>query len=464
MREMIQPERIHGTPDQAGMYPGDHVLYWMHDAVRTEENHALEYAIGAANRLNKPLLVHFCLDPSFPESNTRHCRFLADGLCDVRDLLKARGIRLQVSLGNPSGIIPSRAEDASLLVTDCGHLRYSRQWKEQVFALVSCPKVAIETGVVVPVKVASPKLEWSARTFRIKMNRVLSRFLAPLEPQTLRYPSLGWDAGGLSFHGPDDLVRQLAPDSSVSPVSFRGGQVAAEAQLSWFISERLFRYGTDRNDPTARATSRLGPYLHFGQISPVSVVLALLAAKSPGTNDFFEQMVIRRELSHNFVWYNPGYDRFESAVPDWAQRTLEKHRNDEREYLYSFDDLNRGRTHDPFWNAMQTEMRLTGYLHGYLRMYWGKKILEWSETPQEAFSTALSLNNRYQLDGRDPNGYTGVAWCFGRHDRPWKERPVFGTIRYMNASGLKRKFRVEAYRERIEQMATAMAEDPKPAT
>ncbi|MFH0968324.1 MAG: deoxyribodipyrimidine photo-lyase [Methanobacteriota archaeon] len=452
---MIQPERIHGTSEGADREHGDHVLYWMQDAVRTEYNHALEYAIAEANILKKSLLVLFSLTDIFPEATIRQYTFLIEGLIEVDHLLAKRGIRLQISLGDPRVCVPAAAEDACLLVTDCGYLRIQRQWRETVWEQVTCPKVMIETGVIVPVTAASPKMEWSAGTFRPKITRQLPGYLVPLHPISPVYSSLGWDSGGLSFKTVEDLTSRLTLDQTVSPVSLRGGEISAKTQLSWFIRERLHRYGDAHSDPTARATSRLSAYLHFGQMSPLSVALDVMAAKSPGNIAFLEQLIVRRELGTNFVYYNPGYDSYDAAVPDWSKRTLSLHLNDHREFVYTRGELESGCTHDPYWNAMQAELSLTGYLHGYLRMYWGKKILEWSDTPEEAFDTALFLNNRYELDGRDPNGYTGVAWCFGRHDRPWKERSIFGMVRYMNDAGLRRKFKIEAYRERIEMMASA---------
>ncbi|PKL60042.1 MAG: deoxyribodipyrimidine photolyase [Methanomicrobiales archaeon HGW-Methanomicrobiales-4] len=425
----------------------------MQDAVRTEGNHALEYAIQEANTLKKPLIVLFSLTDQFPEATIRQYTFLVEGLIEVDHLLAERGIRLHVSLGDPVVSVPAAAEDACLMVADCGHLRHQRQWRENVWERVSCPKVMIETGVIVPVVTASPKMEWSAGTFRPKITRQLPRFLIPLPTITLLYPSLGWDNGGLPFKTAEDLTSCLTLDQTIPPVTSRGGEISAKAQLSWFTRERLHRYGDSHSDPTARATSRLSSYLHFGQISPLSVALEVMAAKSPGNITFLEQLIVRRELAMNFVYYNPGYDSYDFAIPDWSKRTLSLHQNDIREYAYTRTELEVGVTHDPYWNAMQTELVLTGYLHGYLRMYWGKKILEWSETPEEAFDTALFLNNRYELDGYDPNGYTGVAWCFGRHDRPWKERSIFGMVRYMNDAGLKRKFKIDAYRERVELMA-----------
>ena len=203
------------------------------------------------------------------------------------------------------------------------------------------------------------------------------------------------------------------------------------------------------------ASPDLGPYLHFGQISPVEIVREVRAASAPDAAKaaFIEQVTVRRELAVNFVFYNPGYDQYESAVPSWARQTLSEHQKDRRPYLYSADALEQAKTHDPYWNAAQMEMVASGKMHNYMRMYWGKKIMEWTRTPEEAFHIMLMLNNRYELDGRDPNGFAGVAWCFGRHDRPWGERPVFGKVRYMNAEGLKRKFAINDYVNRITAMA-----------
>jgi deoxyribodipyrimidine photo-lyase len=193
----------------------------------------------------------------------------------------------------------------------------------------------------------------------------------------------------------------------------------------------------------------MSPYLHFGQISPLYIALKVSKTRSLGAEAFFEELIIRRELSMNFVFYNEKYDSFKS-IPDWAKKTLRAHQKDRRPYLYSPKELENAGTHDPYWNAAQKEMVITGKMHGYMRMYWGKKILEWSKTPEEAFKVALYLNNKYELDGRDPNGFIGVAWCFGKHDRPWGERAIFGNVRYMNDKGLKRKFDADKYVKMME--------------
>jgi len=224
----------------------------------------------------------------------------------------------------------------------------------------------------------------------------------------------------------------------------RGGSEEAEKHLEVFLRERLDDYASRRNDPTQDGTSNLSAYLHFGQISPVAVAVRVKRSDAKGRDAFLEELIVRRELSINYVHYNDLYDEFE-GLPNWVKATLGEHGNDRRDYVYSPEDLEQSRTHDSYWNAAQAEMRSSGKMHGYMRMYWGKKILEWSRTPQEAFKVALYLNNKYELDGRDPNGFAGVAWCWGKHDRPWRERPIFGKVRYMSADGLRRKFDAERY-------------------
>jgi deoxyribodipyrimidine photo-lyase len=223
---------------------------------------------------------------------------------------------------------------------------------------------------------------------------------------------------------------------------FVGGPLQARKLLDRFISRGLLTYDEERSAPALDATSHLSPYLHFGQIPPLEVALA--AADSAGAAGFLEELIVRRELAMNFVHYNERYDEY-SAVPDWARRTLDEHRQDPRPALYSLEQLEQARTDDPYWNAAMREMLRTGFMHNTMRMYWGKKIIEWSRTPEEAFHRMLALNNKYFVDGRDPVSFANVHWCFGKHDRPFAERAVFGKVRYMNAAGLKRKYDMAAY-------------------
>ena len=234
---------------------------------------------------------------------------------------------------------------------------------------------------------------------------------------------------------------------------FKGGSNEAAKLLSNFVKNKLSVYPELKNDPTVDFTSNLSAYLHFGQISPVQIAFDVLAADAPNEAKevYLEELIVRRELAVNYIHFNENYDCFE-GLPNWSKLTLNKHKADSREYLYIVEDLERAETHDPYWNAAQNQMRVTGRMHGYMRMYWGKKILEWTKTPQEAFKAALYLNDKYELDGRDPNGFTGVAWCFGKHDRPWKERLVFGTVRFMNENGLRRKFDANKYVENVKRL------------
>jgi len=257
---------------------------------------------------------------------------------------------------------------------------------------------------------------------------------------------------GLDLRAPGAALASLPLDWSVKPVSETiGGMQEAQRRLREFIEQRLDHYPVWRNNPALDGASGLSPYLHFGQISPLDIALQVEAAGGPGAQSFLEELIVRRELAINFCYYNTLYDSF-ASLPAWAQRTLGEHQGDRRDPLYTAEELERAETHDAYWNAAQQQMVWQGKMHGYMRMYWGKKILEWSRTPQEAMRIALALNNKYELDGRDPNGYAGVAWCLGKHDRPWGERPIFGKTRYMSAGGLERKFDMAAYVQQVARM------------
>lgn len=445
---MIHPARIHGG-DQLRSSPGKSVLYWMQQAQRAENNHALEYAIEQANARHLPVIVGFALT-AFPEANRRHYQFMLEGLRETGERLAARGIGLCVRHGSPAEVIPGLAKTAALVVGDVGYLRVQREWRAAVAQRLPGPLVLVETDAVVPVAAASDHAEFAARTLRPKIHRKLAEFLKPLKPVPVAVPSTDLVTRSLSLDDPAALCRRLGVDGSVPPSDrFAGGPAAAGKLLDRFLRNRLADYAEASNDPVADACSGLSPYLHFGQVSPLEIAWRVQRADAPrtATDAFLEQLIVRRELALNYCWYTPGYDRY-AALPAWARQTLDRHRQDKREFRYTRAQWEAGATHDPCWNAAQAEMIRTGRMHNYMRMYWGKKILEWSRHPEEAFATALYLNNKYELDGRDPNGFAGVAWCFGLHDRPWTERPVFGTVRYMNANGLRRKFDIQAYLDR----------------
>ncbi len=314
---------------------------------------------------------------------------------------------------------------------------------------IDCPLVQVESDVVVPVEAASPKEEYSAATFRPKIKKKLDSYLFPLKETRPKVESLQYDFDSFEIEDLEKAVSSLEIDRSIRRTKdFHGGATEAKKRLEDFLKNKLDSYEEFRNDPTKEFLSNLSPYLHFGQISPIYIALKVSETDSAGKAAYLEELIVRRELSVNFVFYNREYDSFD-GLPNWAKKTLKEHEKDPRKYIYTREELENAETHDPYWNAAQKEMRIKGKMHGYMRMYWGKKIIEWTKTPREAFKTALYLNNKYELDGRGPNAFAGVAWCFGKHDRPWKERQIFGKIRYMNANGLKRKFDADLYVEKI---------------
>lgn len=431
--------------------PGKYVLYWMQQAQRTEYNHALEYAQRQANLLNLPLLVCFVITPDFPEANVRHYTFMCEGLRDVAMSLDERGIGFVLCCGDVVDEVLRLAGDADLLVADVGYLRIQRQWRAQIAQHASCKYVLVESDVVVPVGQASHKAEVGARTLRPRIHKHLADYLVPLDTTPCQFPFQEFPQLPCGNHDPFLVLKKLDVDTSAGPVNVvRGGQQAAHRRLKRFIEHQLAEYHLSANDPTQDVRSGLSAYLHFGQISPVEVALRVLQSNVPqdAQDSFLEQLLVRRELAMNFVWHTRNYDVYEDVVPQWAQKTLADHADDERSTLYDYEQFAAAQTHDAYWNAAQNELLKTGSMHNYMRMYWGKKIIEWSPSPRHAYTTMLRLNNTYQLDGRDPNSFAGVAWCFGTHDRAWAERAIFGKVRYMNAQGLQRKFAIEKYAER----------------
>lgn len=452
---MIQPERIQQLNDRA-IARGDFVLYWMQQSQRAEYNHALEYAALQANELNLPLLVVFGLMHNYPEANLRHYAFMLQGLKETQSALEARGIKLSVQFGNPPDVALHAGAGAAMIVCDRGYLRHQKAWRNKVAEVARCRVVQVESDVVVPVETVSNKAEYAARTIRPRIHRHLDRFLVELRATVPNRASLGLGVQSLDLTDPMKALGELELDRSVSPVTefFEGGTQIARQRFRRFAAELLTHYKSTRNQPGSDNVSHMSPYLHFGQISPLYLALEIRKARVPDENKqaFLEELIVRRELTMNFVQFTRDYDSFD-CLPGWAKSTLNAHRSDEREYVYTRAQLERAETHDPYWNAAMHELKLTGYMHNYMRMYWGKKILEWSNTPESAFETTLAIMNKYFLDGRDCNSYASVAWLLGAHDRPWFDRPIFGTVRYMAASGLKRKAQPEAYLEKVRKLA-----------
>jgi deoxyribodipyrimidine photo-lyase len=441
----ILPGRLKGLNARVLNPKGGYVLYWMQASQRAEWNHALEYAALAANHLHKPLVCAFGLTGNYPEANLRHYAFMLEGLAETADQLRRRGVAFILRKGPPESIARDLAHKACLTVADRGYLRHQRGWRIRLAEAVPCPVVQVESDVVVPIEEVSGKEEYAAATLRPKIRRLLPRYLIPLQEQVLEKDGRGLDLESLDSNDTNVLLAGLNIDRTVPPApGIEGGARTAHARLETFLRDGLTGYDEKRNDPAGDGQSGLSPYLHFGQLSPLEAALCAHEEGGPAADAFLEELVVRRELGLNFVYYNNRYDRSD-CLPAWVMKTLDKHAADPRPYLYDRAQLEAAETHDPYWDAAQREMVRSGKMHGYMRMYWGKKIIEWSTTPREAWEAALYLNNKYELDGRDPNGYAGVAWCFGKHDRPWGERPVFGMLRWMSPDGLRRKFDMEAY-------------------
>ncbi len=428
--------------------PGDGpVVYWMSRDQRSGDNWAVHAGVQLARQHQRPLVVIFCLMPEFLGATWRQYDFMLRGLRELEPELGKKRIGFVVRTGFPGEELPRfiHQTDPLTLLTDFSPLRIHRRWQQEIVDNVSVPVVEVDAHNIVPCWIASPKQEYAARTFRPKVHRALDDFLQPF-PRLVRLPEeLHYDCPPVDW---DDLQETVRANRAVSPVTWcKPGETAARRALKRFITSKLSSYNSRRNDPTLDGQSHLSPYLHFGQLSAQRVALNVLddAGSVEHIESFLEELIVRRELSDNYCYYNRQYDEF-AGFPEWARKTLDKHRDDFRTYVYPISDLEDGITHDPLWNAAQQEMVTTGKMHGFMRMYWAKKILEWSPSPEEAQYVAIYLNDKYSLDGRDPNGYTGIAWSIGGvHDRPWSERDIFGTVRYMSYTGCKRKFDVDRY-------------------
>ena len=344
----------------------------------------------------------------------------------------------------------------------------AREYNRRVPGRLDIPYYAVDSSCIVPMRTLA-KREFAAYTIRPKIHRALTQYLK--SPDAIKVKRR-YDRPPCSFHtevnaeAVEKLVASCEIDHSVPPsLSFEGGRGAAERTLGTFLTNNLRRYARHRNNPAAHATSELSPYLHFGQISSLEIALRTAAyAREHKLIDaeYLEELIVRRELSFNHALHSDDASSL-ANVPDWAQKTMRAHARDERPHQYGRMQLERAETGDELWNASQRELLLRGKIHGYYRMYWGKKIIEWSTTYQDALDTMIYLHDRYALDGRDPNTYTNILWCFGLHDRAWGERPVFGQLRYMSLEGMKRKTDWEAYVREIRAIAETGKDIWRPA-
>lgn len=448
--------RSAGPPDPAGTC----VVYWMQRAQRGLDNPALNVAIEAANAVRRPVAVFFGLHPGYPGANLRHYAFLVEGLAETAARIEERGAAFVFRPFPDHDLIRFSSEvRPALVVGDENPLRIPEGWRRSAAQKLRAPLWTVDADVIVPSRLFH-RAEYAARTLRPKLFRLLDEFLvAPGNPRA----EVRWTRKQKPASHPirpQELLGELPLDRSANPVTrYRGGTASGLELLDRFLTERLASYDELRNAPHRKGTSELSAHLHFGHLGPHTVALAVKKTRAPARakEAFLEELIVRRELAVNYVLRNPHYDSLDGC-PEWARKTLREREGDPRPERYSERQLERGETRDPLWNAAQLEMALGGRMHGYLRMYWAKKILEWTGSPARAFRIAVRLNDRYQLDGRDPNGYTGVAWAIGgTHDRPWPPRkPILGLIRPMSFNGMRRKFDVAAYIEWVNQLARSL--------
>jgi deoxyribodipyrimidine photo-lyase len=434
-----------GAPDAEGAC----VVYWMQRAQRGIDNPALDVAVAAANEVGKPVVVFLAPVPFYPHANLRHYRFLTEGIPDIAEHLEKRNIGFILRRFPEFSLLRFCDEvKAALVVGDENPMREPESWRRIAAKKLRVPLWTVDADVIVP-SMLLQKAQYAAHIIRPRLQAQLPRFLVAPENLAAR---VSWKKPvGVSSLAPDfDITQDWQLDRSAASVSqWRGGSKEGLRLLRDFVKHKLPGYGTGRNKPESDHTSRLSPYLHFGHIGPITVALAVdqSSAARADKEAFLNQLITWRELSINLVRFNPDYDNFECGE-EWAHRTLAKHVKDRRPVIYSETQLENAETHDPLWNAAQMQMVNTGWMHNYVRMYWAKKILEWTPSPAEAYRIAVKLNDKYELDGRDPNGYAGIAWSIvGKFDRPWFERPIFGQIRYMSGASTGKKFDSKKYIE-----------------
>jgi deoxyribodipyrimidine photo-lyase len=460
---IVEPERIRRLNQAPLRHGANYVLYWAQMNRRTASNHGLAFAARLANGHNLPLLVYEGLTCAYPHANDRLHTFVLEGVPEMAEALEGRGIGyffyLRATPDFSNDVLYRLAARALCVVTDDYPTFIAAQHNSRVPEKIGVACYAVDSSCIVPMS-RHEKRAYGAYTIRPKIRRELPVYLQPIGTEPLKR---AW-SDGLLPAGVRQLRTEVAParipelvascaiDHSIRPsISFRGGYGMARRHLDLFLEEKLSRYAGESNQPSKRATSDLSPYLHFGQISSLEVALAVQAYADEHklmAGEFLEELIVRRELAFNFARFTADVESLD-AVPDWCKRTMSKHAEDARPALYTPEQFERAETEDALWNAAQKELLLRGKIHGYYRMYWGKKIIEWSPTYEQALRVMIHLHDVYALDGRDPNTYTNILWCFGLHDRPWSERLVFGQLRYMSLDGMKRKTNTEEYIKEI---------------
>lgn len=462
---------------------GDYVLYWMTSFRRTRHNYALQRAVEHARQLGKPLCVFEPLRCDYRWASDRLHRFVIEGMRDNQIALRKKPVTyfpyVEPNHGAANGLLHKLAKQACLIVTDHYPCFFLPALIETVKNRLPVRLELVDSNGLFPMRFADRTFTVAHSYRRWMQKNILDHLLdQPAEdplhrvrlPRLDRLPPMitrKWPAAKLDQLLGENGLKALPIDHSVAPCKdIPGGAVESERRLHEFLGERLHGYGEDRNHPDSHATSGLSPHLHFGHLSPHHFVSAILDREdwspdivgpavgknagywntSPAAEALLDQILTWREMGFNLCFREPRtYDRFES-LPGWAQTTLNQHAQDQRPHLYSLDQFEAAETHDPIWNAAQRQIVRTGVMHNYMRMLWGKKILHWTRSPREALAIMIELNNKYGIDGRDPNSYSGIFWVLGRYDRAWgPKRPVFGSVRYMTSDSAKKKLRMNQY-------------------
>lgn len=447
-------ERVRLLNDKPAANDAKYVLYWMQMFKRTSHNHALSFAIREANARGLPLVVYEGLKYYYPWASDRIHTFILEGVAEKRAEFEKLGIKyvfyLQENENSPKQTVARIAKDAALIVTDDFPCFIIPKHNAAIASRAEVPVYAVDSNGVIPMS-RFEKEEYAAYTIRPKIKRMLGEYLVPFVEETVAVraydlkvdcPETIVDEANIA-----SLVARCAIDHDVKPSEvYKGGTKNGRARLTKFVGQILKDYDVARSKPDRDGSSRLSSYLHFGYLSPIEIALAVRDSNAPqeSKDAYLEELIVRRELSYNMTRFNENYDSIK-ALPSWVHQTMRAHADDPRDRVYTLEQLEKGKTHDELWNAAQREMVETGEMHNYVRMLWGKNVIGWSRSHEEAFETLVHLNNKYCLDGRNPNSYAGILWCFGKHDRPWMERPVFGTIRYMTSGSTGKKFDSKKY-------------------
>lgn len=447
-------ERVIALNDKPVNHNGRYVLYWMQMFKRVDANHSLIWAIRKANELDLPLVVYEGLKYYYPWASDRIHTFVLEGVEEKRIAFEKLGIRyifyLQKDADSPKNTVATLAKDAAMIVTDDFPCFIIPEHNRRIAERAEIAVHAVDSNGVIPMS-KFDKEQYAAYTIRPKINKLLDQYLVPLANETVEHTSLDIEVDCPETIVTAENIAQLVSECDIdhtvppSPI-YHGGTANGRARLQKFVSYILCNYNTDRNKPDRDGSSRLSAYLHFGFLSPLEIALAVKEADAPqdSKDAYLEELIVRRELSYNMTRFIANYDSL-AALPDWVHKTMREHADDERQVLYTLEQLEAAETHDELWNAAQREMVATGEMHNYIRMLWGKNVIGWSPSYEVAFETLVHLNNKYCLDGRNPNSYTGILWCFGKHDRPWFDRPVFGVMRYMASHSTGKKFDSEKY-------------------